>query len=110
LGEEPKCIKILQEPLYMTLTRKHLKNSIHDRFNIPKTKSSALIESILEIIKNTLESGENVMLSGFGKFYVQNKSDRRGRNPQTGEDLILDSRRVVRFKCSGTLRDRINEE
>jgi integration host factor subunit alpha len=50
------------------------------------------------------------MISGFGKFYVQNKSDRRGRNPQTGEDLMLDSRRVVRFKCSGRLRDRINEE
>jgi integration host factor subunit alpha len=94
----------------MTLTKEHLKNSVHNPLNTPKTKSSALIESILEIIKSTLESGENVMISGFGKFYVQNKSDRRGRNPQTGEDLMLDSRRVVRFKCSGRLRDRINEE
>jgi len=92
----------------MTLTKAHLVDSIHNQLGLPKNQSVQTLESILEIIKNTLENGEDVMITGFGKFYVKEKRDRRGRNPSTGEDLILGSRRVVGFKCSGKLRERIN--
>ena len=64
----------------------------------------------METIKSSLESGENVMISGLGKFSVQNKKERRGRNPATGKDLMLESRRVVTFSCSGKLRGRMNGE
>ncbi len=94
----------------MTLTKEGLKDLISNHLNTPQTQSSAIIESFLETIKGTLESGEDVLISGFGKFSVQNKNGRRGRNPATGENLKLEPRRVVGFKCSGKLRDRINEE
>lgn len=76
-----------------------------------KKKSIDIVESLLEIIKKSLEQGEDVLVSGFGKFCVKDKAQRRGRNPATGDYLMLDSRRVrrvVTFKCSGKLRDRIN--
>jgi integration host factor subunit alpha len=92
----------------MSITKAHLADSIHNQLCLPKNQSIQAVESILEIIKKTLENGEDVMISGFGKFYVKEKRGRRGRNPQTGEDLMLGSRRVVGFKCSGKLRDRIN--
>ena len=76
---------------------------------MPKNKSSIIIESLIEIMKKTLESGEDVLISGFGKFCVKEKSDRRGRNPATGNDLMLDARRVVIFKCSGRLKEKVNE-
>ena len=92
----------------MTLTKDHIVNSIRGQLDLPKTKSTELFESILEIIKTTLENGEDVLISGFGKFFVKEKGNRRGRNPQTGEDLTLESRRVVSFKCSPVLRDKVN--
>jgi len=67
-----------------------------------------VVESLIEIIKKTLESGEDVLISGFGKFCVKGKRERRGRNPQTGNDLMLGERRVVTFKCSGRLKNKIN--
>jgi integration host factor subunit alpha len=67
-----------------------------------------VVDSLLEIIKRTLENSEDVLISGFGKFCVKDKRERRGRNPQTGDDMMLGERRVVRFKCSGRLRDKIN--
>ena len=94
----------------MTLTKEDLKKSIQDHLNLPKPESSAIIESFLETIKSSLESGEDVMISGFGKFSVQNKKERRGRNPSTREDLMLEPRRVVTFSCSGKLRERMNGE
>ena len=72
-------------------------------------KSEPLVESILEIVKKTLESGEDVLISGFGKFWIARKSKRRGRNPATGDDLMLRARKVVKFKCSITLREKIND-
>ena len=66
------------------------------------------VETLLELMKSTLESGDDVLISGFGKFCVRNKRKRRGRNPATGDDMILDARRVVTFQCSGKLRDRVN--
>ena len=71
-------------------------------------KSTDIVKTLLKIIKSTLASGEDVMISGFGKFNVKNKKERRGRNPATGDDLMLPARKVVLFKCSGRLRDRIN--
>ena len=93
----------------MALTKADLVESIQAKLSLPKNQSSDLVESLLENIKSTLESGEDVMISGFGKFQVQHKKKRRGRNPATGADLVLDARKVVGFKCSGKLRERIND-
>ena len=81
---------------------------IQNQTGLPKNKSSEIVESLLEIIKNPLTSGEDVLISGFGKFSVKEKNERKGRNPATGEDMMLDPRKVVTFKCSGKLRDRVN--
>ena len=94
----------------MSITKAHLADSIHKQIGLPQNQSIQALESILEIIKETLETGEDVMITGFGKFFVKDKKKRRGRNPQTGEDLILGRRRVVGFKCSGKLRERMNGE
>jgi len=92
----------------MSITKAHLADSIHNQLGLPQNQSIQVIESILEIIKKTLENSEDVMITGFGKFYVKEKGERRGRNPATGEDLMLGSRRVVGFKCSGKMRERMN--
>ncbi len=92
----------------MTLTKADLIDSIYNQIDLPKAKSAHLVESVLEIIKKTLESGEDILITEFGNFSVKEKGERRGRNSQTGEDLMLDARRVVTFKCSGVLRDKIN--
>ena len=92
----------------MTLTKESLISSVQNHSNLTKSQSVALVESLLEIIKSTLASGEDALISGFGKFSVKEKKDRRGRNPQTGGDIMLHARRVVVFKCSGRLRAKIN--
>ena len=94
----------------MSLTKSHLADSIQNQLGLPKNQSVLAVESIIEIIKKTLENGEDVLITGFGKFFVKEKRDRRGRNPATGEDLILGARRVVGFKCSGKLREKMNGE
>ncbi len=71
-------------------------------------EAAAAVEALLELIKSELESGEDILISGFGKFYVRDKPTRRGRNPQTGEELTLESRRLVTFKPSGVLRRKLN--
>ena len=93
----------------MTLTKAHISAAIADQIGFPKNHSSEIVETILEIIKRTLESGEDVLISGFGKFCVRNKRERRGRNPTTGGEMILAQRRVVTFKCSGKLREKLTE-
>jgi len=92
----------------MTLTKAQLIDSIRKQLDLPKAKSAQVVDSLLEIIKKSLEDGEDVLISGFGKFCVKEKGKRRGRNPQTGNDLMLDKKRAVTFECSGVLRDRIN--
>jgi integration host factor subunit alpha len=94
--------------LPMTLTKAHIVNVIHDQLGFSRKECSLLVEQLLEIIKNTLENGEDVLISGFGKFCVKNKKQRRGRNPATGDDMLLDKRRVVTFRCSHVLREKIN--
>jgi len=91
----------------MTLTKADLVEKISMN-GLSRKESSEVMEALLEIMKQHLESGEDVLISGFGKFCVKNKSKRRGRNPATGEELYLDARKVVTFQCSGVLRDRIN--
>ncbi len=92
----------------MTLNKTDLTDAIYNQLDLPKTRSAQVIESLLEIIKKTLENGEDVLISGFGKFCVKKKGKRRGRNPYTGKDLMLGERRVVRFKCSGRLKGKVN--
>jgi integration host factor subunit alpha len=91
----------------MALTKSDIVTAVHE-LGFTKKKSVDIIEALLEIIKGTLEKSEDVLISGFGKFCVKNKSKRRGRNPATGEDLTLRERRVITFKCSGKLRSKIN--
>jgi integration host factor subunit alpha len=92
----------------MTLTKQQIVERIAESNGSPKSQSSEILETLLEIIKRTLETGEDVLVSGFGKFCVAEKKARKGRNPATGEDMLLAPRRVVTFKCSGRLRDEIN--
>ena len=92
----------------MTITKTDIIDSIYLMTGLRKCEAMQFYETTMEIIKKTLESGESVLISGFGKFEVKDKNKRRGRNPQTGTDLMLDARRVVTFKCSGVLKDKIN--
>ena len=93
----------------MALTKNDIVASVHE---LGFTKKTAVdtVESLLEIIKQTLAKGDDVLISGFGKFCVKGKRARRGRNPATGSDLTLRERKVVTFKCSGKLRNRINSQ
>ena len=94
----------------MALTKADIVEAVQTETGFTKHKSTELVESLLEQIKSKLESGEDVLVSGFGKFCLQEKAERKGRNPATGEDLMLAPRRVVTFKCSGRLRERVNAE
>ena len=91
----------------MALTKNDIVAAVHE-LGFTKKKSVEVIESLLEIMKGALEASEDVLISGFGKFCVKEKGKRRGRNPATGDDLILRERKVVTFKCSGKLRNKIN--
>lgn len=91
----------------MAITKSDIVAKVHE-LGFTKNKAVDTVESLLEIIKGALAQGDDVLVSGFGKFCVQEKKKRRGRNPATGSDLILRERRVVTFKCSGKLRNRIN--
>jgi integration host factor subunit alpha len=94
----------------VALTKEAIINSIYNQVGLSKSQSRIVVEKLLDIIKETLKSGENILISGFGKFEVKEKSARRGRNPQTTEDLQLRARRVVVFKTSGVLRNSINKQ
>ena len=93
----------------MTPTKEHLISAVAEENGYPKNQAVELVETLIELIKSKLASGEDVLVSGFGKFCVKKKRERRGRNPATGEDMMLEARRVVTFKCSGQLRDKINK-
>ncbi|HDL89465.1 MAG TPA: integration host factor subunit alpha [Thermodesulforhabdus norvegica] len=95
----------------MTVTKAHIVERLFRcaRGKLTKSDCARIVETMFEIIKQTLENGEDVLISGFGKFSVRSKSQRRGRNPQTGDPMILPARRVVTFKCSGVLRSKMNQ-
>jgi len=97
-----------EEKHTMALTKAQLVESIQNQTGLPKNRSSEIVENLLEIIKDTLISGEDVLISNFGKFCVNHKDERRGRNPATGDEMMLAPRKVVTFKCSGKLKDKIN--
>ena len=92
----------------MSLTKERIIETIFNSTDLSRRRSRQVVECLLENVKKTLESGEDVLISGFGKFCVKEKNERRGRNPASGNDLTLGARRVVTFKCSGVLRDKIN--
>ncbi len=92
----------------MTLTKSKIIEEVRANNRLTKKKSAGTVEALLEIMKETLASGEDVLISGFGKFSVKEKTERKGRNPATGEDMILAPRKVVTFKCSGKLRERVD--
>lgn len=93
----------------MTLTKDAIVEAVARENGFARIRSVEIVETLIEVIKNALASGENVLVSGFGKFNVKEKRSRRGRNPQTGDSMMLDRRRVVTFHCSGNLRKKINQ-
>jgi integration host factor subunit alpha len=104
----PDCLG-LEGEIEMTLTKERLTDSIFQIVD-SKQKAAQIVETLLKMAMQSLENGEDVLLSGFGKFSVKDKNKRRGRNPATGEDLILDSRKVVVFKPSKVLNSKLNNE
>ncbi len=91
-----------------TLTKAHIIDSVIEQNGYTRKKSIETVEILLELIKQSLESGDDVLISGFGKFCVKNKKKRRGRNPATREDMMLPPRKVVTFLCSKKLREKLN--
>ena len=92
----------------MSLTKANIVEAVAEQNSYTSKRSVDIVETLLEIIKSALESGEDVLISGFGKFRVKEKKERLGRNPATGEDMLLAPRKVVAFRCSRQLRDKIN--
>jgi integration host factor subunit alpha len=94
----------------MALTKEKIINDLSGYMRVfdRRDEPRHLVESLLELMKSTLEAGEDVKISGFGKFQIREKKRRRGRNPQTGEEMMLRARRIVQFRCSGKLRDKMN--
>lgn len=95
--------------LPMVLTKAEIIKSIQDQTGFTQNRSADIFESFLDIMKQSLENGEDIMISGFGKFCVNGKNARKGRNPQTGESIMLEPRRVVTFKSSRKLKEVVNE-
>lgn len=96
-------------PSLGTLTKAHIIDAVAESNGYSRKKSIETVETVLELIKRSLESGEDILISDFGRFCVKEKEKRRGRNPATGDAMILESRKVVTFKWSGKLRDKINK-
>ena len=92
----------------MTLKKSEVIERIQDQLDLPRDVSIEITETLIEIIKATLESGEDLLISGFGKFSVKEKAARKGRNPNSGHAMMLRKRRVVTFSCSKVLRDKVN--
>jgi len=93
----------------MALTKADIIKNINQELGFPQKKSTEMVEQLIKTIKSTLASGEDILVSGFGKFCVNEKKKRRGRNPANGEDMMLRPRRVVTFKVSGKLRKKVNQ-
>jgi integration host factor subunit alpha len=95
-------------PKSCTLTKAHIIDAVAEANGYTRNQSLEIVEILLERIKAVLESGEDVMISGFGRFCVKEKAKRRGRNPATGKDLIIAPRKVITFKWSGKLKEKLN--
>jgi integration host factor subunit alpha len=92
----------------MALIKSELIEEMSDRLDLSPAEAKSALETLLETMKSALASGEDLMISGFGSFQVNDKAPRKGRNPATGEEMVLKKRRVVTFKTSGKLRNKIN--
>jgi len=90
------------------MTKKDLVKRIHEQTGLPATRISDIVETLLETVKESLEQGDAVKISRFGQFVVKKKRERPGRNPQTGESMVIPARSVLTFKPSNMLRDRVN--
>ncbi len=90
------------------MTKADMVELVYERIGVSKRESARIVETIFDIIKETLEQGDNVKVSGFGSFNLQYKKPRRGRNPQTGEEITISARRVLSFKASNVLREQLN--
>lgn len=93
----------------MACTKTEIIEKIVEKNNQTPSQAKDTIETLLEIMKSALASGEDIMISGFGKFQVNQKASRKGRNPATGKPMMLKKRRIVTFKCAGGLRDKMNK-
>jgi integration host factor subunit alpha len=93
----------------LNLTKADIVEKISEKTELPVSEIKDAVELLIETMKSTLASGEDIMISGFGKFQVNEKEPRKGRNPATGGAMMLKKRRVVTFKCSGKLRDQVNK-
>lgn len=91
----------------MALTKTHVVDFVQQRIGFSRKKSTELVETLIEIMKNSIEFEDDVLISGFGKFCVKKKKERKGRNPATGKDMMLTPRKVVTFKCSSVLREKV---
>jgi integration host factor subunit alpha len=94
----------------LAITKTTIIEKISEKINLTPSRAKDTVEHLLEIMKSALTSGEDIMISGFGKFQVNDKAPRKGRNPATGKDMMLKKRKVVTFKCAGALRDKVNGE
>ncbi len=92
----------------MTLTKAQIVESLFAKNLFTKGESAQIIETLFELMKQSLERDDDVLIGGFGKFSVRQKHQRTGRNPQTGESMALPPRTVVTFKCSGILKDKVS--
>ncbi|MFQ5581542.1 MAG: integration host factor subunit alpha [Mariprofundaceae bacterium] len=92
------------------MTKAEIAKIVHDRVGLSKKESGQIVEAVLDVIRDSLENGEDVKISGFGHFMVRNKHARRGRNPKTGGDITIASRRVVTFRSSQLLKKKLLEE
>jgi len=92
------------------MTKADIVERIHQQVGFLKKESAEIVESVFTILKDTLESGEKIKIAGFGNFVVKQKADRRGRNPQTGDTITINARRILTFKPSQVLKSAINSE
>ena len=90
------------------MTKDDIVERVAEKCEISKKDSMVMVESVFNVLKSTLENGENIKISGFGKFEVKKKHERKGRNPQTGESIIIDARKVLSFKPSTILKESLN--
>ena len=92
------------------MTKVDIIQNVYERIGIPKKDSARIVESVFDLIKDSLAKGEKIKISGFGNFIVKEKQPRRGRNPQTGEKISISARRVLTFKSSQVLRRTLNDD
>ena len=92
------------------MTKADIVEKIHQKIGFSKKESAEIVESVFSVLKSTLETGEKIKIAGFGNFVVKQKADRRGRNPQTGDTIVINARRILTFKPSQVLKSAINSE